>query len=221
MPTYLGECTAADLMCELHHIHSLLARAERRTRFGDWEVQDTGSEVACSDAGEYEDDVDDNETKATSMMANTVAVDTHDSADEEDEVIATSTRTESRYWAKMWAAMDACGPDYQVLSQILGALSCRFAFMDVAVGCGIVGAEFTQREMERMREYCGGSSQLRQLKGVANSECLDHRIELLISNLKHIKVFGAIAQRMQAQQNVVRLNSMPMSISTGKRRTFC
>ncbi|KAF3937068.1 hypothetical protein ABW19_dt0203351 [Dactylella cylindrospora] len=214
VPTYLGECTAADLMRELHQIHSMLARAERRTRFGDWELQDTASEMAAPDDGNEE--YGDEKASMTKMAMTTVTKmpvatatsmkpmdESGDSDSEDEEAVVVDRKNESRYWTTMRKAMDSCGQNYHVLSRILGTLSCRFAFMDVAVECSIAGVEATRREMEKMHEYCGSSARLRQLNVIMNSDCLGHRIDLLLSNLKHIKKFGAIGQRMQVQRDVL------------------
>ncbi|KAK5058903.1 hypothetical protein LTR84_011167 [Exophiala bonariae] len=209
VPTYLSECTAVDLMSELHHIHALLARVERKTRFGDWEVQDEGSELACSDA---EDDVAVHwgsrhektvPVAPSSLSDNVDSMSAIGSVEDEESPVRLGGRMISRYWVKMWAAMDASDLDYHGLSQILGVISCRFAFMEVAISCSIAGAEFTLREMAQMQEYCGNAMRVRHLKEVGNSDCLKHRAELLMSNLKHIQLFGALARRIQVQQNVL------------------
>jgi hypothetical protein len=142
VPTVLMEQTAADLMKELHDIHTHLAKVEIQTGYGDWD----GAVAAAS-------------------------------------------------------AADA-DHDYQQLARMLGSLNCRCAFMDVAVRCTISMSDFTMKEMDEMKAYAT-SSRFRQLQTVNNSECLRQRIELLASNLRHIEMFGAIRERMQAQQNVV------------------
>ncbi|KAK6537447.1 hypothetical protein TWF694_011633 [Orbilia ellipsospora] len=214
VPTYLGECTANDLMLELHHIHSALAMAERRTRFGDWEVQDTASEMAVSDDGHEEDFCDEKNSMIkmsttrlqpamTSNIGTTAAHAGDSDSEDEDPTVAAETRKDSRYWTSMWQAITSSDQNYHLMSQILGTLSCRFAFMDVAIDCSIAGVQATRRELDRMPDNCRSRPHLKQLNAVANTECLGHRIDLLLSNLQHIKRFGAIAQRMQVQRDVL------------------
>jgi hypothetical protein len=107
-------------------------------------------------------------------------------------------------WEGAVAATSAADADhdYQQLARMLGSLNCRYAFIDVAVRCTISISDFTLKEIDAMKAYAT-SSRFRQLQTVSNSECLRQRIELLASNLRHIEMFGAIRERMQAQQNVV------------------
>lgn len=102
--------------------------------------------------------------------------------------------------------------DYQRWAHELGVLGCRFAFLEVAVQCTMVVNEFTLQEMHLMRNYIP-ASRLRSLKDISSN--LKNRVEFLSINLRHMQAFGAINQRMQAQQNVVsRLQTPPINEQT-------
>ena len=182
VPTVLIELTANDLMTELYYIHLLLAKSEHKTHYGVWQVMDMTAVLSESDK-------------------ESVAVD----EDEDDSAI--EIKRDSSYWNTMVEAMDLCKTNDE-LARILGSLNCRFAFMDVAVRCSNSMIDFTLREMDLMKEYTG-SSRFHQLKSLTNSQSLRQRIELLASNVKHLEMFGAINQRMQAQQNVVSIYGVP------------
>jgi hypothetical protein len=93
--TYLGECTAFDLMRELYNIHLLLAGAESRTRFGDWDVLDAGSEAASPDDGENNDY--EKEDSVVAAAAGVPSLDALDHVDGEGEGEVAAVGIESRY----------------------------------------------------------------------------------------------------------------------------
>ena len=216
IPTVLIELTAADLMGELYHIHRLLAKAEDKTRFGDWELGDATADFADGEEQEEEEEEEEEEKEEEDDEKKDGAAsesgknddDNHDD-DAPDhsylrgEVGEVKTKLESAYWAAMDRAMRDCSSNHE-LARLLGSLNCRFAFMNVAVRCSISMAEFTLREMDHMKAYAVTPARFRHLAKVTNAECLRHRVELLLSNLQHMDVFAGINQRMQAQQNIVR-----------------
>lgn len=107
------------------------------------------------------------------------------------------------------AAKDPASQDYRQLARDLGALDCRFAFLEVAVQCTMMVNEFTLQEMHLMKNYIP-TSRLRHLKGITTD--LNNRAEFLSSNLRHMQAFGGIGQRMRAQQNVVSRPQTPQLI---------
>lgn len=92
--------------------------------------------------------------------------------------------------------------DYHTLARLVGALDCRFSFVEVAVRCAASTNDFTLQELDRIKEYAT-PSRLRQLRDVMHSKRLKQRAELRAGNLKHLEMFGAIRQRMQTQQAFV------------------
>ena len=82
----------------------------------------------------------------------------------------------------------------------LGALTCRFAFLEAAVECTDMATDFTMRELDSMNEYIS-ISRAGSLDTVSFS--LRGRIEFLSSNLRHLQMFASISKRLQAQQNFV------------------
>jgi len=195
VPTVLGELTACDLMRELYHINRLLTVSEYKTRSGDWEIQDS-----LANAGALP-------VPAAAASDPTVEPEPswHDEA-------AVEMLREPPYWAHMSREMTGCKDNHH-LARILGWLACRFAFMHAAVNCGISMVEFTLKELEGLETYVAPSVRRRFKttagKGdVMNSAGLLHRVEMLESNLRHVAVFGAIEPRMQAQQTMVRVNSL-------------
>jgi hypothetical protein len=188
VPTVLIEFTAADLMKELHHIHRLLAKSEQKTRFGDWTLDDdiavgTANTTASSRPGPVND----------------------------DSLVRDEHKGESGYWQAVSHAMDGCH-DMHDLSVLLGSLNCRFAFMDVAVRCSVEMTNFVLRELSQDptadSDPAGSEHESSQrTKSQWNNAPLKNRVELLASTLNHMVMFGAIQQRMQAQQNTVRLVS--------------
>ena len=82
----------------------------------------------------------------------------------------------------------------------LGALTCRFVFLEAAVQCTAMATDFTIRELDLMNKYIS-TSKARSLETVSSS--LRGRIEFLSSNLAHLQMFASISKRLQAQQNFV------------------
>jgi hypothetical protein len=207
IPTLLVELTAADLMSELYHIHHSLASVENKTRFGDWELSDTTAE--CPDGEEREEEGADGTNEKWDGAASESENDDNEDNNGEapghnwlgGKVREVGMDLGSPYWAAMERAMRECSSKHE-MARLLGTLSCRFAFMKVAVGCSVSMAEFTLREMDHMKTYAVTPARFRQLAKITNGECLRHRVELLLSNLQHMNTFAAIDQRMQAQQNI-------------------
>jgi hypothetical protein len=222
IPTVLIELTAADLMSELYHIHRLLAKAEDKTRFGDWELGDAtadfadGEELEEGEEGEGEEEEDNEKKDEAASESEKDDDETNDDDTPGDscirgEVGEVKLNLKSAYWAAMERAMRDCSSNHE-LARLLGSLNCRFAFMNVAVRCSISMAEFTLREMDHMKAYAVTPARFRRLAEITNAECLRHRVELLLSNLQHMEMFAGIDQRMQAQQNIVSrdlLHSIP------------
>ncbi len=201
IPTVLIELTAADLMSELYHIHRLLAKAEDKTRFGDWELSDATADFP--DAAEQEQKGEDDDEKKDGVANDNHDDDSLGNGGLRGEVGEAKLKRESAYWAAMERAMRDCTGNHE-LARLLGSLNCRFAFMNVAVRCSISMAEFTLREMEHMKKACADTpARFGRLAEVTHGESLRHRVELLLSNLRHMDMFAAIDQRMQAQQNIV------------------
>lgn len=163
-------------MRELYHINRLLTQSEYKTQSGDWEIQDSLANAGPKSVLAPEDSYWHDET-------------------------ASEMQKEPSYWKDMSREMEKCEDNYQ-LARILGFLSCRFAFMNVAVQCSLSMVEFTLQEMDLMKDYTASANR-RRLDGIMNNAGLRHRVEFLASNLRHIAMFGAIGQRMQTQQNVV------------------
>lgn len=165
-------------MRELYHINRLLTAGEHTTRSGDWHIGDTvvnhHPSHSFDDAVES-DDLDDEST------AHVQAVPT--------------------YWAEMNKEMKECNDNYQ-LARILAWLSCRFAFMEVAVECSTSMADFTLQELDQETFYVPAASRRKLNSVMDDADCLKDRIRLLQSNLKHVALFGAIKPRMQAQQTM-------------------
>ena len=82
----------------------------------------------------------------------------------------------------------------------LGALTCRFVFLEAAVQCTAMATDFTMRELDSMNNYIS-TSRAKPLDTVSSS--LRGRIEFLSSNLAHLQMFASISKRLQAQQNFV------------------
>lgn len=82
----------------------------------------------------------------------------------------------------------------------LGALTCRFVFLEAAVQCTAMATDFTMRELDSMNNYIS-TSRARSLDTVSSS--LRGRVEFLSSNLAHLQMFASISKRLQAQQNFV------------------
>jgi hypothetical protein len=95
---------------------------------------------------------------------------------------------------------DATKHDCRAMARELGALSSRFAFVDVAIQCIITSAKFTLQEIDHMEHYLP-ENRSRQLCALGKS--VKGRLHFLLSNLEHMKLFAGINHRMQAQQNVV------------------
>ena len=89
---------------------------------------------------------------------------------------------------------------YQGWAKELGALSCRFAFHEVAVRCTIMANDTTLREIGAMKGYIP-PSKYNFLQPVTFN--LKERADFLSSNLAHLEIFGGLAKRLQAQQDVV------------------
>lgn len=112
-------------------------------------------------------------------------------------------------WTKVTAKRDYLNSELQQWARELGALSCNFAFLEVAVQCTMVLNDFTLQEMGLMRNYVPASRR-GSLKGITTN--LINRVEFLSSNLNHMQAFGGIKQRMQAQQTVVSRPQTPLLI---------
>ena len=82
----------------------------------------------------------------------------------------------------------------------LGALTCRFVFLEAAVQCTSMAADFTMRELASMSKYIS-TSRASSLDTVGSN--LRGRVEFLSSNLAHLQIFASISKRLQAQQNFV------------------
>ena len=82
----------------------------------------------------------------------------------------------------------------------LGALTCRFVFLEAAVQCTAMATDFTMRELDSMNKYIS-TSRARSLDAVSFG--LRGRGEFLSSNLRHLQMFASISKRLQAQQNFV------------------
>ena len=82
----------------------------------------------------------------------------------------------------------------------LGALTCRFVFLEAAVQCTAMATDFTMRELDSMNKYIS-ISRARSLDAVSSG--LRGRVEFLSSNLRHLQMFASISKRLQAQQNFV------------------
>ena len=188
IPTVLIELTATDLMRELYHINRLLTQSEYKTQSGDWEIQDS---LANADP--------ESSLKAAPAHHPGELLAPEDSYWHDET--ASEMQKEPSYWKDMSREMKKCEDNYQ-LARILGFLSCRFAFMNAAVQCSISMVDFTLQEIDLMEDYTTSANRPK-LNGVMNNAGLRHRVEFLASNLRHISLFGAIAQRMQTQQNVV------------------
>ena len=92
----------------------------------------------------------------------------------------------------------------------LGALTCRFAFLEAAVHCTAMATDFTMRELDLMNDYIS-TSRARSLDTISSR--LRGRIEFLSSNLAHLQMFASISKRLQAQQNYVcRVSILALSI---------
>jgi hypothetical protein len=194
----------------LYHIHRLLAKAEDKTRFGDWELGDVTADFADSEEQEEEEEEveeDDEQKDGAASESEKNDDDSHDDDAPDDSFLREEAgevkmKLESAYWVAMDRAMRDCSDNHE-LARLLGSLNCRFAFMNVAVRCSISMAEFTLREMDHMKTYAVTPARFRHLAEITNAECLRHRVELLLSNLQHMDLFAGIDQRMQAQQNIV------------------
>jgi hypothetical protein len=184
----LIELTATDLTRELYHINRLLTQSEFKTQSGDWEIRDSLANADPKAA-----------LKAAPVHQPGAPPALEDSWWHDET--AAEMQEEPSYWEDMSREMKECQDNHQ-LARILGFLSCRFAFMNVAVQCSLSMVEFTLQEIDLMKDYTTPANR-RRLKGVMNSACLRHRVEFLASNMRHITVFGAIGQRMQTQQTVV------------------
>jgi hypothetical protein len=90
--------------------------------------------------------------------------------------------------------------DCRLMARELGALSSRFAFIEVAIQCTMTSAKFTLQELGRMKDFLPEprSDQMFEL-----TRSLEDRLRFLLSNLEHMQLFAGINHRMQAQQNVV------------------
>ncbi|KAF8732425.1 hypothetical protein AX14_004379 [Amanita brunnescens Koide BX004] len=188
VPTVLIELTATDLMRELYHINRLLTQSEYKTQSGDWEIQDSLANADSKSA-----------LKAAPAYYPGALLTPEDSYWHDET--ASEMQKEPSYWKDMSREMEKCEDNYQ-LARILGFLSCRFSFMNVAVQCSLSMVEFTLQEIDLMKDYTASANR-RRLNGVMNNAGLRHRVEFLASNMRHIALFGAIGQRMQTQQNVV------------------
>ncbi|KAK4444806.1 hypothetical protein QBC34DRAFT_429546 [Podospora aff. communis PSN243] len=204
IPTVLIELTAADLMSELYHIHRLLAKAEDKTRFGDWELDDATADFPEGEISEAEEDDDKEGEMATESEKDERKNQTNDVGGFflEREAREVERKPQSAYWRTMEREMQDCSTNHG-LARLLGSLSCRFAFMNVAVRCSISMAKFTLHEMVHDRAYEVTPTRSRRLLEITNAECLRHRIELLLNSLQHMELFAAIDKRMQAQQNIL------------------
>ena len=176
-------------MRELYHINRLLTQSEYKTQSGDWEIQDSLANAVPKSA-----------LKAAPAQWHPGALLAPDDSYWHDET-ASEMQKEPSYWKDMSREMKKCEDNHQ-LARILGFLSCRFAFMSVAVQCSLSMVEFTLQEIDFMKDYTASANR-RRLDGVMNNTGLKHRVEFLASNMRHIALFGAIGQRMQTQQNVV------------------
>ena len=188
VPTVLLEFTSADLMKELQSIHWCLAKSEEKTRFGDWEMED---DVAVGADGALT-------VSPTPDPIGLVPIDS--------TMIMKSTTKKTRYWKMTEEAMDDCHNVHD-LSRILGTINCRFAFMEVAVRCCISMASHILGELENHNlsndAPAASSGALQQMDSRLKDLPLKNRVKLLASDLDHISMFGAIRQRMQAQQSTV------------------
>jgi hypothetical protein len=101
---------------------------------------------------------------------------------------------------------DISHKDYRKLAGDLGALESRFDFLDSAVGCTVMTIEFTIQEIQSMKSYMP-PAKFRQMKNIIAS--LNDRAEMMLSNLKHMQLFGGLSQRIRAQQNVVGIPLRP------------
>lgn len=103
-------------------------------------------------------------------------------------------------WGAKSTEKELSSQNYRKLARDLGKLDSRFAFIDVAIQCTTMVAEFTKREIDSMKCYIP-PSKFHSLKGIIPS--LSDRAEALSSNLKHMQAFAGISLRVRAQQNVV------------------
>lgn len=184
-------------MRELFHIHRLLTVSEYKTKTGDWQIQDSLANTTPE-----------GKVTLTPSNSSTAAMPASDDSSWLDEDTVEIQR-ESEYWKSVSVRMDECKDNHQALAQILGFLSCRYAFMSAALQCSLSMIEFTLQEMDHMKEY-GAPTNRRILKGMMNHEGLRHRLEFLKSHVEHLTAFAAIGPRMQTQQTIVSA-SLPFS----------
>ncbi|KAF8336171.1 hypothetical protein F5887DRAFT_575887 [Amanita rubescens] len=135
VPTVLIELTATDLMRELYHINRLLTQSECKTQSGDWEIQDSLANADLKSAQAHH---------PGALLA-------PEDSYWHDET-ASEMQKEPSYWKDMSREMKKCEDNHQ-LARILGFLSCRFAFMNVAVQCSLSMVEFTLQEIDFMKDY--------------------------------------------------------------------
>jgi len=183
-------------MRELFHIHRLLTVSEYKTKTGDWQIQDSLANTTPE-----------GKATITPLNGSTDVISTSDDSWWLDED-AVEIQRESDYWKSVSVRMDECKDNHQALAQILGFLSCRYAFMGAAIQCSLSMVEFTLQEMGHMKDYVAPVNR-RMLKGMMNEECLGHRLEFLKSHVEHLAAFGAIGPRMQTQQTVVSASRPP------------
>jgi len=177
-------------MRELFHIHRLLTVSEYKTKTGDWQIQDS-----------LANNTPEGKAALTPSNSSTSAISASDGSWWLDED-AVEIQRDSDYWKSVSVRMDECKDNHQALAQILGFLSCRYAFMGAAIQCSLSMVEFTLQEISHMKDYFAPANR-RMLKGMMNEECLMHRLEFLKSHVEHLAVFGAIGPRMQTHQTVV------------------
>jgi hypothetical protein len=117
-----------------------------------------------------------------------------------DDLTEFEVRTGFGDWGQQAAGGNTGGTTFRRLSHDLGTLGHRFLFLEVAVQCTLEMNELTLQKLNLMKNLIP-EPRLKSLEGAAAR--LRERAEFLSNNLKHMRLFGGLSKRLQAQQNIV------------------